>query len=419
QMPQDSLTSETLRSSLLYQQPQSLIQPSLQAEMDCDISNPLQPVFFPVDTNFNGLFRNRSISPNSLLETTISEEVRQEKELEDEIKAYDHPICIPSNTSRRHTLAEVTTHFYQHVPPCIVISSSASPTEGTSSDSCLTSSSNDSSVALSSCLAGQVMTGSPATARMTSPFLASQSDAPVLQAQGCMGGASLLPVSFQEGRRASDTSLTQGLKAFRQQLRKNARAKGFLGLNKIKGFARQVCQSSSSRAARTAMSPFQLTQPNTCMYSSSGSSREGRSLLEEVLQQQRMLQFQHHQLLQTACPQTPQTPAASGILSSDGKASNSILLSELQRENSFELAFAGSSQLLQPHFFGVSVSPVSSAAHLLDTHLYISGGVPPLATPFSQQQGFPAPSPGYTLQHGDCEMEDLTSSQLGKFVLVK
>ncbi|XP_062371181.1 serine/threonine-protein kinase SIK1 [Cinclus cinclus] len=430
EMPQDSLTSETLRSSLLYQQPQSLIQPSLQAEMDCDISNPLQPVFFPVDTNFNGLFRNRSISPNSLLETTISEEVRQEKELEDEIKAYEHPICIPSNTSRRHTLAEVTTHFYQHVPPCIVISSSASPTEGTSSDSCLTSSSNDSSVALSSCLAGQVMTGSTATARMTSPFLASQRDAPVLQVQGCMGGASLLPVSFQEGRRASDTSLTQGLKAFRQQLRKNARAKGFLGLNKIKGFARQVCQSSSSsRAARSVMSPFQHTQPNTCMYSSSGSSREGRSLLEEVLQQQRMLQFQHHQLLQTACPQTSQPPAASGIPSSDRpgicKASNSILLSELQRENSFELAFAGSSQLLQPHFFGVSVSPVSSAAHLLDTHLYISSSsssVAPLASALSQQQSCSAPSPSYdavTLQHGDCEMEDLTSSQLGKFVLVK
>ncbi|XP_066401616.1 serine/threonine-protein kinase SIK1 [Molothrus aeneus] len=430
EMPQDTLTSETLRSSLLYQQPQSLIQPSLQAEMDCDISNPLQPVFFPVDTNFNGLFRNRSISPNSLLETTISEEVRQEKELEDEIKAYDHhPICIPSNTSRRHTLAEVTTHFYQHVPPCIVISSSASPTEGTSSDSCLTSSSNDSSVALSSCLAGQGMAGSPATARMTSPFLASQSDAPVLQVQGCMGGASLLPVSFQEGRRASDTSLTQGLKAFRQQLRKNARAKGFLGLNKIKGFARQVCQSSSSsRAARSAMSPFQHTQPNTCMYSSSGSSREGRSLLEEVLQQQRMLQFQHHQLLQTACAQTSQTTAASSIPSSDGtcKASNSILLSELQRENSFELAFAGSSQLLQPHFLGLSVSPVSSAAHLLDTHLYISSSssssAAPLAAPFSQQQSFSTPSPSYdtvTLQHGDCEMEDLTSSQLGKFVLVK
>ncbi|KFV71357.1 Serine/threonine-protein kinase SIK2, partial [Dryobates pubescens] len=426
EMPQDSLTSETLRSSLLYQQPQSLIQPSLQAEMDCDINSPIQPVFFPVDPNFNGLFRNRSISPNSLLETTISEEVRQDKELEDEIKAYDHPIRIPSNTSRRHTLAEVTTHFYQHAPPCIVISSSASPTEGTSSDSCLTSSSNDSSVALSSCLAGQVMTGSPATARMTSSFLASQSDAPVLQAQGCMGGASLLPVSFQEGRRASDTSLTQGLKAFRQQLRKNARAKGFLGLNKIKGFARQVCQSSSSRAARSAMSPFQHTQPNTCMYSTSGSSREGRSLLEEVLQQQRMLQLQHHQLLQTVCPQASQTSATNGIPSSDSmgtcKAANSLLLSELQRENSFELAFAGNSQLLQPHFFGVSVSPVSSAAHLLDTHLYISSNVSPVGTTFSQQQSFSVQSPScetVTLQHGDCEMEDLTSNQLGKFVLVK
>lgn len=140
-----------------------------------------------------------------------------------------------------------------------------------------------------------------------------------------------------------------------------------------------------------------------------------------------MLQFQHHQLLQTACPHS-HTPAASSFPSSDGpgtcKASNSILLSELQRENSFELAFAGSSQLLQPHFFGVSVSPVSSAAHLLDTQLYISGGggVPPLAASFSQQQSFSAPSPSYdgvTLQHGDCEMEDLTSSQLGKFVLVK
>lgn len=78
-----------------------------------------------------------------------------------------------------------------------------------------------------------------------------------------------------------------GLKAFRQQLRKSARAKGFLGLNKIKGFARQVCQSSSARAARNGMSPFQHSQQNTCMYSSGGSSRESRSLLEEVLQQQR------------------------------------------------------------------------------------------------------------------------------------
>uniref|UniRef100_A0A8D0HRY3 non-specific serine/threonine protein kinase n=1 Tax=Sphenodon punctatus TaxID=8508 RepID=A0A8D0HRY3_SPHPU len=430
EFPQDSLAGETLRSSLLYQQPPNLIQSSLQADMDCDINNPLQPVFFPVDPNFNGLFRNRSISPNSLLETTISEEVRQEKDLEEEIKAFN-PIHLPSNTSRRHTLAEVTTHFYPSIPPCIVVSSSTNPTDGTSSDSCLTSSSNDSSVALSGCLADQVMTGNLATARMM-PFLTSQSDTPVLHAQGCMGGAALLPVSFQEGRRASDTSLTQGLKAFRQQLRKNARAKGFLGLNKIKGFARQVCQSSSARTARNGMSPFQHSQQNTCMYSSGGSSssgnssnREGRNMLEEVLQQQRMLQLQH---LQPACPPPSQVSPSHCVISSDSasasnyKASNALLLSELQRENSFELAFGGNTQLFQPHLFGISVSPVSSAAHLLDAHLYISSNVSAIASPFSQQQNISFQSPSYdmvTLQHGDCEMEDLSSTQLGKFVLVK
>nr|XP_056714273.1 serine/threonine-protein kinase SIK1 [Euleptes europaea] len=425
ELPQDSLASETLRSSLLYQHPQNLIQSPLQAEMDCDISNPFQPVFFPVDPNFNSLFRNRSISPNSLLETTISEEVRQDKELEEEIKAFN-PVHLPTNTSRRHTLAEVTTHFYQCSPPCIVISSSTSPTEGRNSDSCLTSSSNDGSVTLSNCLEDQIMLDHPGTARVTSSFLTSQSDTPVLQAQGCMGGTSLLPVSFQEGRRASDTSLTQGLKAFRQQLRKNARAKGFLGLNKIKGLARQVCQSSSARMARNGTSPFQHSQPNACVYGSggngdSGGSRESRNLLEEVLQQQRMLQLQHHQ---AACQQPSQVSQSHTIVLCDtkgSKSSNSLLRSELQSENSLELAF-GNTQLLQPHLFGVGISPVSSAAHLLDTHLHISNNASPIASVFSQQNNFAVQSPAYdaiSLPHGDCEMEDLTLAQMGKFVLVK
>lgn len=65
-----------------------------------------------------------------------------------------------------------------------------------------------------------------------------------------------------------------GLKAFRQQVRKNARAKGLLGLNKIKGLARHVCLSASSRASRAALNPLQLPPP-------------GPGLLEDVLQQQR------------------------------------------------------------------------------------------------------------------------------------
>uniref|UniRef100_A0ACB8FHW9 Serine/threonine-protein kinase sik2 n=1 Tax=Sphaerodactylus townsendi TaxID=933632 RepID=A0ACB8FHW9_9SAUR len=372
ELPQDSLSSETLRSSLLYQHPQNLIQSPLQVDMDYDNSNPLQPVFFPVDPNFNSLFRNRSVSPNSLLETTISEEVRQDKELEEEIKAFN-PIRLPINTSRRHTLAEVTSHFYQCSPPCIVISSSTNPTEGTSSDSCLTSSSNDASVILSNCSEDQMILGHPGTARVTSSFLTSQSDTPVLQAQSCMGGASLLPVTFQEGRRASDTSLTQG-----------------------------VYGSGEN--------------------SSGGSStRENRNLLEEVLQQQRMLQLQHHQ---ATCHQPSQVSQSHTIVLSDtkgSKSSSSFLLSELQSENSLELAFSNT-QLLQPHLFSVGISPVSSAAHLLDTHLHISNNASPVASMFSQQNSFAMQSSAYdaiSLQHRDCEMEDLTAAQMGKFVLVK
>lgn len=82
--------------------------------------------------------------------------------------------------------------------------------------------------------------------------------------------------------------LPAGLKAFRQQLRKNARTKGLLGLNKIKGLARQVCQpSSSSRATRGGLSAFQLPTQSPGLHGSGPSSREGRSPLEEVLHQQR------------------------------------------------------------------------------------------------------------------------------------
>lgn len=134
-----------------------------------------------------------------------------------------------------------------------------------------------------------------------------------------------------------------------------------------------------------------------------------------------MLQLQHHQ---PACHQPSQVSESHTILLPDttgNKASNSLLLSKLQSENSLELAF-GNAQLLPPHLFGVSVSPVSSAAHLLDAHLHISSNVSPFASMFTQQNSFAVQSPSYklvTLQNGDCEMEDLTSLPMGKFVLVK
>lgn len=69
--------------------------------------------------------------------------------------------------------------------------------------------------------------------------------------------------------------LSTGLKAFRQQLRKSTRTKGLLGLNKIKGLTRQVVPPPScNRGSRGSLGP---------------TLSEHRSMLEEVLHQQRYL----------------------------------------------------------------------------------------------------------------------------------
>lgn len=77
--------------------------------------------------------------------------------------------------------------------------------------------------------------------------------------------------------------LSAGLKAFRQQLRKNTRTKGLLGLNKIKGLTRQVIPPPScNRGSRGSLGPA------LC---------EHRSMLEEVLHQQRWDTLLHRSML--------------------------------------------------------------------------------------------------------------------------
>lgn len=404
EVPQEGLPSDAFRSSLLCPQPQTLG----QVEMDCDLHSSLQPLFFPMDANCSGVFWHRSASPSSPLDTAISEEVRPGTEAEREAQR-----PLPGSTGRRHTLAEVST-LSPCATPCIVISSSpASPSEGTSSDSCLTSA-GDSPGGLSGRLAAQGLVGTCSPLRLASPLLGAQSATPVLQAQGALGGAALLPVSFQEGRRASDTSLTQGLKAFRQQLRKNARTKGFLGLNKIKGLARQVCQPSTSRATRGGLSAFQLPAQSLGVHGSGAGSREGRGLLEEVLHQQRLLQLQHHPAGLPSCPQAPQPPPAPLVLA---PCDGALLVSGLQKELGL-----GPCPLLPPHIVQAGVAPVASAAQLLDAHLRISTASVPLPATTPLQPHFAMLPPGFNpmgLPQGDCEMEDLTAGQLGTFVLVQ
>uniref|UniRef100_A0A671QBF1 Uncharacterized protein n=2 Tax=Sinocyclocheilus anshuiensis TaxID=1608454 RepID=A0A671QBF1_9TELE len=63
-------------------------------------------------------------------------------------------------------------------------------------------------------------------------------------------------VSFREGRRASDTSLTQGLVAFRQHLQNLARTKGFLELNKA-----QIVLGDCGGGGKPT-SPHELLEPH-------------------------------------------------------------------------------------------------------------------------------------------------------------
>lgn len=73
---------------------------------------------FPVEASLNRLLWNRSISPNSLLETSISEEVRPRDLEEEEATQTLGPLLPPTTTSRRHTLAEVSARLHQCNPPC-------------------------------------------------------------------------------------------------------------------------------------------------------------------------------------------------------------------------------------------------------------------------------------------------------------
>ncbi|KAM4045663.1 serine/threonine-protein kinase SIK1 isoform 2-T2 [Anomaloglossus baeobatrachus] len=70
--------------------------------------------------------------------------------------------------------------------------------------------------------------------------LTTQSATPVLQHQGVPAPNWLLPVTFQEGRRASDTYLTMGASTLRQ-LRRSVRVRGFLCLRKLRPRGLSTC----------------------------------------------------------------------------------------------------------------------------------------------------------------------------------
>ncbi|XP_068127141.1 serine/threonine-protein kinase SIK1 [Hyperolius riggenbachi] len=137
----------------------------------------------------------------------------------------------------------------------------------TTAPSILVSSTSSPSNSLENCLSPSFthLPLTSGTSRCTAP-LSAQSATPVLQYQG-VATANNLPLTFQEGRRASDTSLTQGISALRQ-LRRSVRVRGLLCLSKLRH------RGSVARGGR----PLVI-------------SGESHGLLQNVLLQQRLLQM--------------------------------------------------------------------------------------------------------------------------------
>uniref|UniRef100_A0A8C7ID28 non-specific serine/threonine protein kinase n=1 Tax=Oncorhynchus kisutch TaxID=8019 RepID=A0A8C7ID28_ONCKI len=328
--------------------------PPMQPEMEYDHGSLFQRVAFPVEASLNRLLCNRSISPNSLLETSISEEVTHTCS----------PLVLPTTTSRRHTLAEVSPHFYQCNPPCIVVSLS----DGASSDSCLKSLSTPNPALRPPVggLSAMPASGTGPRALISAGTQLALSSHLLPQAQAS---------SFQEGRRASDTSLTQGLKAFRQQLRKNTRTKGLLGLNKINGLARQICpltSDHSSRGSRGSIGP---------------TFNEHRSMLEESESTQNPLLFLSQQqppsptsvyttstLFDTSASSLPQGEHQHPLSPHQSLLSlqHTFWQQPLESSSSYgssSSCFSSSSSYCASSTF---LSPVASAAYLLEARLHIS-----------------------------------------------
>eukprot|EP00063_Salmo_salar_P031456 XP_014006291.1 PREDICTED: serine/threonine-protein kinase SIK2-like [Salmo salar] len=343
------------------------------------------------------------VTPNpdhgTLLPTCISEEDHhgnqgeepQEEELQEEGGAAPlslHPSC-------RHTLAEVSARLQQCSPPCVVVNSS----DQASSDSFSSSSSSFSaSPSLSSPIEDSYMlldttvvgpgkyspTESPLALSSTVP---STVDGPyqLLVTTGHLAQAlsstlqpppqDSLPIpSFQEGRRASDMdtgTLTQGLRVFRQQLRREASAKGLLGLNKMKSPG--ILHGWSPPASGSAPSPpaWGGRDLSHCVPTT--------PLSEEGFQQQKVIQIPLCQFHPTT-PVPPHHPMSSS-------PPPHLFLSPPVPPN-------------VPAPPRPPIAMVASAGHLLETHLHISSPrVENHTQPFSDaphlpvQPQFPHPKP--------------------------
>ncbi|XP_029922631.1 serine/threonine-protein kinase SIK2 isoform X2 [Myripristis murdjan] len=192
------------------------------------------------------LRKSSTSSPSNMMETSIDEGIETE-----EPDAEDDPAHLLSAYQtarfgqRRHTLSEVTNqpgpssqgklYTLGHNPSLGSVDSDIGYDMG--------SVHSDLSLLEDPPSLSEVVLANSSAPRMTPPpFMSARPTNPAMAALTSQRreAHNRSPISFREGRRASDTSLTQGLVAFRQHLQNLARTKGILELNKVQMLVEQM-----------------------------------------------------------------------------------------------------------------------------------------------------------------------------------
>nr|XP_060460647.1 serine/threonine-protein kinase SIK2 isoform X5 [Panthera onca] len=174
--------------------------------------------------------------PSNMMETSIDEGLETEGEAEEDPSQAFDAFQSTRGGQRRHTLSEVTNQLVVVPGSGKIFSMSDNPSlDSVDSEYEMGSVQRDLNFLEDNPSLKDIMLANQPSPRMTSPFISLRPTNPAMQALSSQKreAHNRSPVSFREGRRASDTSLTQGIVAFRQHLQNLARTKGILELNKV------------------------------------------------------------------------------------------------------------------------------------------------------------------------------------------
>ncbi|XP_069732671.1 serine/threonine-protein kinase SIK2 [Phaenicophaeus curvirostris] len=197
--------------------------------------------------------------PTSMMETSIDEGIETEGESEDDPAQAFAAMQAARCGKRRHTLAEVTNQMVMMPGTGKVYSMDENSSLGSiDSEYDMGSIQRDIKFLEDTPSLKELVLTNQQAPRMTAPFIGLRPANPAMQALTSQKREThnRSPVSFREGRRASDTSLTQGIVAFRQHLQNLARTKGILELNKVQMLYEQI-GSEEEPSLTSAATPLQ------------------------------------------------------------------------------------------------------------------------------------------------------------------